>query len=394
MRWRFAVTLVTGMAVAGCSSIGPATIKRDLPDYSGTMASSWKEQMLLNIVKFRYFDPPVFLEVAGVVSQRELQTQGEVTSRIVPNPLTTSTRDFSELGVQGRYTDRPTISYTPLTGERFINNLLSPIPPPTIFAMIEAGHDVTFIFQIAVRAINGIYNASFSPARARRADPAFMRVAAAIRRLQRAGAISIRTEVRRSYRTGGRTERRQRLPSGTGNRVQLPETDTGRNNEVNTVSRAWIVFQHHGGAAAERDIRFVKARLRLQAGRDQFLLTYGTRRRPDEVAMLTRSMQEILTELAAGVEVPAEDLAEGRATPPSNLAAEGKPSASPLIRIHVSSEWPSEAFAVAHYRGRWYWIDDRDLRSKRVFMFLMIFSALSEARSVPQVPIVTIPTGG
>ena len=44
--------------------------------------------MLLNIVKFRYFDPPVFLDVSSVVSTQELQTQGDVTSRLVPHPLT------------------------------------------------------------------------------------------------------------------------------------------------------------------------------------------------------------------------------------------------------------------------------------------------------------------
>jgi hypothetical protein len=66
--WGFAVAL----ALAGCSSIGPATIKRDRTDYSSAMANSWKEMQLLNIVKFRYFDPPVFLDVPSVVSQQEL----------------------------------------------------------------------------------------------------------------------------------------------------------------------------------------------------------------------------------------------------------------------------------------------------------------------------------
>jgi hypothetical protein len=50
------------------------------------------------------------------------------------------------------------------------------------------------------------------------------------------------------------------------------------------------------------------------------------------------------------------------------------------------------AYTVAHYCDLSFWVDDRDLRSKRIFMFLMIMSALSEMRAVPQVPIVTIPT--
>jgi len=69
---RLIVVLTLASLVAGCASIGPAGIQRDRPDYSGSMASSWKEQMLLNIVKFRYFDPPVFLDVSSVVSTREL----------------------------------------------------------------------------------------------------------------------------------------------------------------------------------------------------------------------------------------------------------------------------------------------------------------------------------
>jgi len=101
-------------------------------------------------------------------------------------------------------------------------------------------------------------------------------------------------------------------------------------------------------------------------------------------------MQEILTELAAGVDVPGEDVTEGRATP-SRAVADGE-TAHPLVHIHVSNAAPNDAYAVAHYRDLYFWIDDRDLRSKRVFMFLMIMSALSETRAVPQVPIVTIPT--
>lgn len=63
----------------------------------------------------------------------------------------------------------------------------------------------------------------------------------------------------------------------------------------------------------------------------------------------------------------------------------------PLIHIHSGSPQPADAYTDAFNRDRWFWVDDRDLRSKQVFMFLMMMSALSETRAVPQMPIVTIP---
>jgi hypothetical protein len=362
---RAASALLFAVLIAGCASIGPATIRRDRTDYSGAMAGSWKQQMLLNIVKFRYFDPPVFLDVSSVVSSQELQARGSIGSRLFPTPFGTA-QDFTDLGASGQYTDRPTISYTPLTGNRFINSLLRPIPPQTIFAMIEAGHDTIFIFRLAVRAINGIYNSSFSPARARREDPAFRRVTQAIRRLQQAGAIGLRTE-------------------GGSRQTSARRADRSGSGDV-----AWVFFRRNAGAAVEQDIRLVKTMLRLEMQRDEFALTFGSFHRRNELALLTRSMQEILIELAAGVEVPEQDLAQGRATP-SRLSGDSEAPARPLIRIHASDERPIDAFAAVNYRERWFWVDDRDLPSKRVFMFLMTFSALSETRAVPQVPILTIP---
>ena len=54
----------------------------------------------------------------------------------------------------------------------------------------------------------------------------------------------------------------------------------------------------------------------------------------------------------------------------------------------------------AHYRNRTavraacpsrIWVDDRDLGSKRIFSFLMVFSSIAETGVVPQVPVLTIP---
>jgi hypothetical protein len=59
-----------GLCTTGClhPKIGPNSLPRDRADYSLSLSESWKEQTLLNIVKFRYFDPPIFVDVGSIVS--------------------------------------------------------------------------------------------------------------------------------------------------------------------------------------------------------------------------------------------------------------------------------------------------------------------------------------
>ena len=66
--------LVSLLAVVGCKHLGPKTVAVDRFDYGTAIADAWKQQTLLNIVKLRYMDLPVFMDVASVVSGYSLQT--------------------------------------------------------------------------------------------------------------------------------------------------------------------------------------------------------------------------------------------------------------------------------------------------------------------------------
>src|SRR5512135_428669 len=88
------IALLASLTViaAGCKHLGPKTVAVDRFDYGAAIADSWKQQTLLNIVKLRYMDLPVFMDVASVVSGYSMQTGVSVNGTL-----------SSEHAVQGNY---------------------------------------------------------------------------------------------------------------------------------------------------------------------------------------------------------------------------------------------------------------------------------------------------
>src|SRR5512136_3133233 len=100
--------LVCALALTGCQSFGPHTVATDRFDYSTAVADSWKQQTLLNIVKLRYMDLPVFVDVASIVSGYSLQTGGNIGGTVSSDGAIQG--NFAAVGAQVVYTDRPTIT--------------------------------------------------------------------------------------------------------------------------------------------------------------------------------------------------------------------------------------------------------------------------------------------
>src|SRR4051812_19300262 len=72
LRWNWIMLLL--LPLGGCG-IGARSIPHDRFDYGEAISSSWKQQMLVNMVKLRYGDAPVFLDVASVINQYSIETQ-------------------------------------------------------------------------------------------------------------------------------------------------------------------------------------------------------------------------------------------------------------------------------------------------------------------------------
>ena len=61
------------LLIAGCTSIGPPTVRRDRLDYADAMADASKRETLLNIVKLRYGDTPSMVTVNQLVAGYTLE---------------------------------------------------------------------------------------------------------------------------------------------------------------------------------------------------------------------------------------------------------------------------------------------------------------------------------
>lgn len=355
-RYRIIFMTLAILCLSGCATIGPRTLARDRFAYTDAISDSWKRQMLLNMVKIRYADAPIFLEVSSIISQQlvEAEFQGSISwNAFLPG-------DSHAVGGRGKYADRPTITYQPLMGEKFTRSLMTPIRPAAILSLVQSGRPVDHVFRVCIESVNGIYNRVGGRMRTHQADPDFYRLIASLRKIQNSMAV--------------------------GTRIQ----ETKDKKQVTLMS--FRKKDIDPDIVAEMDA--VRKILGLNPRLQEFKVSYGALPKDDqEIAMLSRSMLEILQELASYIEVPDIHVAEQRVAPTLVDDTDISGGGPPLIRIQSHSGEPADAFVAVQYRDHWFWIDDRDFKSKKMFSFLMFLFTLAETGTPQPAPVLTIPTG-
>jgi hypothetical protein len=349
------ISFVLVFLVAGCSNIGPSTVARDRFDYVTAISESWKRQTLLNIIKTRYLDAPVFMDVSSVINSYTVEGNinlgvGWSDAALMGNTQT--------VGGSAKYSDRPTITYTPLLGERFTRSLMTPIPISGILFLLQAGYPADYVFRITVQTINGLRNSYGGSIATRGADQGFKELLTLLRAIQ--------------------------IKGGLGMRVR----------KVNEKESIIMFFRSATDKAIAKDMSRVRELLGLKADTREFTVAYGSFSEEDtEIALLSRSMLQILIDFGSYVEVPDSEVAEGRVSAGfQERITDDK--ILPLIQVKNEISEPDDAYVAVRYRDRWFYIDDRDIGSKRTFTFLMFLFSLTERGTGQQgAPVVTVPAG-
>lgn len=297
---------------------------------------------------------PLFVEVASVISGYNLERS--VNLGASTTSANAGTANTGVLGGEAVLTDRPTITYSPITGRKFNQSFMVPIPPHIVLFLAQSGWPVDLVFPLTVESINGLRSESAAANQLRAGDPGYYRVMDLFDQIQKAG--------------------------GSGMQIIRKDEDERSSN---------LVFHLDALPDEQKEtIAELAGELRLRPGLGTYVVRYDFAHDDDtEIAVLTRSMLQVIIMLSYQVDIPDEHISSGQAIS-SSYETSGDDSRR-LIDIRSSVDEPEDAFVSVFYNDYWFWIPKSDYASKRVFSFVMILLSLAEDGEATNLPLVTVP---
>lgn len=359
-RWRFirraAAVLAAAAATvefAGCAWLGPETIRSGRPAYNDAILTTNDEQLLQNIVRLRFGDSMGFLTVSSVTANVSLSAHGAVN--IGAGPSENYAGNLVPIAGALTAEQNPTISYTPVGGDRMLRQLTGETPLDLTILLINATHPHGHAWMALVRRANNLRNPDFVDPPKVDVDVRFVEAVDLASHLQQRGLLYW------ARLAGTQTDFAMVLHSYTPHNVA-------------EVERLLELF---GIARPLRQGDDVVVPVRLIAGSPP----------PGELAIETRSLFELMRIAAADIELPAD--LDAVATRFPRLGPAGK-----SVRILSAPTRPSRTRTAVEYRGRWYYIEQTDEASKQWFTMLQLLTMARVPESVSPTPMLTIPVTG
>jgi hypothetical protein len=346
------IFVVLSVVLLGCTGVGPARLGSDHLQYARAISEAQKRQILLNIVRLRYGDTPTFLAVNQVISSYTLEQSAEVGLNLYPNARP---GNYATGLATINWSDHPTITFAPLGGEELAQTAIRPPSPADLLPLAQGGLPIDVLFRLGVQSVGPLSNTVVLAGEEGAGAPEFFELLAGMRRLQVRGMLTIRF-----------------VHEKAGNRVFLGITNGSDPELQATAVRTRRLL---GMAPGDLEAEVVYGRV-----------TTG----PHQIAILTRPIIAVLSQVSSEIEVPSEDVAAGRTIssfPPARVTI------NPIVRIHSGKTVPPEAGIAVGYRDMWFWIDDSDFNSKVAYTVLGLLIALVEGRPAGASPVLTVPAG-
>ena len=343
--------------IFGCAKLGPTTLKSERSNYNLAVQRTNDEELLLNLARLKYRDTPFFMEVSSVASQFTLSTSANASSTIEDG-----VKGLFGLGGSVGMVERPTITYSPLQGDQFIQRVLSPLPLKTITLLYHSGWSIERIFQLCFQRMNNIKNAPGASGPTPKNAPQFKNFLETVKYLRELQAHDV---LNLTY-----------------------------NNENGTPEI--IVHIAYEGKNLEAAQKFARI-LNIEPGLEKYVITFSPKQNDSgQIRVVTRSLLGVLFYLSQGVEAPQQDVNAGKVTRTLKKSGEvfdWREVTGGVLRVRSISKRPDNAILRVFYRGTWFYIKDSDLKSKSTFSLLSQIFSLQAGKIKDNSPVLTLGVG-
>ncbi len=401
------VVLVLALWTGASGCLGPKAIRYTRLRYNEVVRDTNDEQLLMNIVRLRYADSPVFIDLPSITSQFEMAGHGNYLGGYGNQEPGRASLGYGELSLR----DTPTLSYHPREGREIAKSLLTPLSSD-LFIVVNAGANLEQLLLLTINDINDLPNAP-------RATTLTPKVSDDNRLFVRA------IQILESLRERDATE----LAVGTNEETDIASDPIAkssvRGSDLLNAARDGFVYRTQGeNVTLHKREKELFLRIRdpyvnspeMQEVAQIFHLTPGLGRywikselteeadtkslNPmgnDTIYLNLRSILQIMTFLSKGVCVPEEHVQSGIV--PMTPGPDGQPFDWTQItagnfRVHAQKHRPHNAEVAIQYRGYWFSIDRNDVNSRAVLAILEILFALQESDVKTTGPLLTLPLGG
>ena len=150
---RFPIYALMFNCLAGCALIGPAEVQNGRNTYNEAVASTARQQTLINIVRVHRNENPVFVDIPEIDASAQLQMNAtSALTNIGSHAGTVGATLEGKAGAFGagiQYQEAPTIRYQPLQGQALFTQISAPITVDTLSALFGSDWGLGPIFAFA-----------------------------------------------------------------------------------------------------------------------------------------------------------------------------------------------------------------------------------------------------
>ncbi len=343
------LVIVLCIGLTACARIGPESIKSGRLSYVEALSTTNEQQILLAVVRNRFNQHGMQLAVSSITANIRIAASSSIQAGFGDSDNYDGNLVPFGAGVQ--YEENPTISYVPVEGEAYMRQIMQPLPLSRVTLLAGSLTQPAYVYELLFARVNGLRNPVFDT-------------------------------------NGGAGDGYARFVSLM---VDLHQLEAVRWVIETDNSASLVIDRALGDAGQISDELLDILELEDPSPRSEFLVVPATLSldgRPDNtLGITTRTMWNLVEIMSAAVEVPGDAPGAETATDyPSPAGSAGR------LRIRHSTDEPEGVSLAAPYRGTWYFIDDDDAYTKRVFRLLVGLwnGAMAEGRE-STAPVLTVP---